>query len=357
MKILLKNANVYLPEKIGINDILVEDGKIKSISNKCEEKAKIIDCKNKIICPMFVDGHTHLSLTNIYTAKDLIKSGIGTCIGVMSMIADNEDLKHLQKICSKLQRKNIDTYCLTGAFKYLGDIQNDIISNSNIIGTKTALNSKTKIREESPNFEELTDLSQKTFLAGQQANKTVQVHIHLESTKASSMEELKDKMNDNEVGNLFWIDNIVKEKNLPYSLFKLTHSQKYIHKILEYANKGCYLDYTAINNQYDTRFKDLINAINDNNVDISKISISSDMGSMGNKKYQTNSLLNTLKIFVNDKKIPLEKALLLFTSNPGALINNSCGNIQENQTCKLLILDNNLNINMILNGKKVYKIK
>lgn len=44
-----------------VTDVLVENGKISKIGNLTKVKAKkIIDAKNKIVCPGFIDMHTHL---------------------------------------------------------------------------------------------------------------------------------------------------------------------------------------------------------------------------------------------------------------------------------------------------------
>lgn len=355
MDILLKNGEIYLPESIGRKDILIKNGCIVKIDNDIKSRAKIIDCTGKNICPLFVDGHTHLSLTGIYNHKKLLSAGIGSVVGLMSMTATSKDVKKLIKICKRLKNKGLDAYCLTGAFRYFGNITEDIINNENVIGCKTALNSKTKIREESPNYEELLKISQETYNAGKLSNKKVQVHIHLESTKASSLEDLQQKMSDKEVGNLYWIDDISKN-GLPYSLFKLTHSQKYLDKLLEYANKGCYVDYTAMQNGYDVRFDSLINSLLNNDVNLSQISISSDMGAFGNKKNQYLSLLNTLKIFVVEKRLPLDLVLPFFTSNPGSLLHKNCGKIMENTPCKLMVLNKNLDIEFVANNNKIYRI-
>ena len=357
MKVLLKNGDVYTPNRIGKHDILIENGIIKQISNNINKQIKSIDCSNCIICPMFVDGHAHLSLNKIYSHKDIIRSGIGTVVGMLSMVAYEEDFTTLLKICTKLNRKGINAFCLTGAFKYYGDISSDIITIPNVIGTKTALNSKTKIRPESPTLQELSDIAEKTYHAGILTEKHTQLHIHLESTKANSIQNLYDAIQDREVGNLFWIDAIVNTKQLPYSLFKLTHAQKYLNKIFEYAEKGCYIDYTAMHNNYDIRFDELIKVLKNPLYDKSKFSISSDAGSFGLKKGQFLSLLNTLKILVNEKGIDLKDALPLFTSNPGKLIDDHSGKLINNCPAKILILDNTLNIKKIICRNKIINLK
>ncbi|MGC8976898.1 MAG: dihydroorotase [Candidatus Ratteibacteria bacterium] len=63
MKFLIKNGYLIEPKtgKEGKFDILIEDGVIKKIGKNISSKNyKVIDCKNKIVCPGFVDLHCHL---------------------------------------------------------------------------------------------------------------------------------------------------------------------------------------------------------------------------------------------------------------------------------------------------------
>ncbi|MCM8805069.1 MAG: dihydroorotase, partial [Candidatus Omnitrophica bacterium] len=63
MRIILKNGYLIEPKtkKEGNFDILIEDGIVKKISKNIPSKNyKVIDCKNKIVCPGFIDLHCHL---------------------------------------------------------------------------------------------------------------------------------------------------------------------------------------------------------------------------------------------------------------------------------------------------------
>ncbi|HNX91175.1 MAG TPA: dihydroorotase, partial [Candidatus Omnitrophota bacterium] len=63
MKILIKNGRVIDPSQ-GIDkktDVLVEKGKIAKTGNCAADKeTKVIDAAGKIVCPGFIDMHTHL---------------------------------------------------------------------------------------------------------------------------------------------------------------------------------------------------------------------------------------------------------------------------------------------------------
>lgn len=54
----LKNARIYMNNKFTQKDILVSDGRISEIDTDIEE-GRIIDCKNKLVAPAFIDPHVH----------------------------------------------------------------------------------------------------------------------------------------------------------------------------------------------------------------------------------------------------------------------------------------------------------
>jgi len=61
MKLLLKNANCFITNKLEVRDILIEEEKITRISPTItDDTAHIIDCKQHVLAPGFIDLHIHL---------------------------------------------------------------------------------------------------------------------------------------------------------------------------------------------------------------------------------------------------------------------------------------------------------
>ena len=64
MFLLIKNGNVFTPQAIGKNDVLVCAGKIVHIAEKIEEPTgyptDVIDASGMSLTPGIVDGHIHL---------------------------------------------------------------------------------------------------------------------------------------------------------------------------------------------------------------------------------------------------------------------------------------------------------
>jgi len=61
--LLIKNANVYAPESLGIKDLLIANGRIQAIENNIEKNklfSQIWDAQEKIVTPGIIDQHVHI---------------------------------------------------------------------------------------------------------------------------------------------------------------------------------------------------------------------------------------------------------------------------------------------------------
>jgi beta-aspartyl-dipeptidase (metallo-type) len=61
---LIKNAKVYAPEELGIQDVLIGGGKILKIAKDLPEvdayDVKVIDGTGKVMFPGLIDAHVHI---------------------------------------------------------------------------------------------------------------------------------------------------------------------------------------------------------------------------------------------------------------------------------------------------------
>lgn len=347
--ILLKNCDLYSPKPIGVVDILIDNGSIVEIGKNIKNDCEIFDCQNKIVCPCFVDGHEHISYTSCYEPQDIINSGVGCVVGVLASEYDETYTKELINKTNELKTlHNIESYCLAGSKNCIYDSSKYIIDNKCVVGIKTALYTPYRPK---PNlsYEKLKADAVKTYNAGIKAKKNVQVHIHLDHPFPKNQQPDIENINLGKLDNLHWIDKIVQETKIPYSIFKLTHAQKYYKRILEYANKGVYLDFTAFAGSYDNRFNNLLDSIKSGEIDKSKISISSDLGILSTetnlkKKETPITLLNTIQKLVLEKGVDLELSLSMVTINALAPIENKIELLYVGSNYPILILDEKLNI-------------
>ncbi|MDO4395969.1 MAG: beta-aspartyl-peptidase, partial [Clostridia bacterium] len=96
MKI-IKNVNVYAPEKLGKKDILIAGGKICQISDNLDIpeswEVEVIDGEGLIATPGFIDSHVHIlggggeggfgNRTPEATLSGLTRWGITTVVGCL----------------------------------------------------------------------------------------------------------------------------------------------------------------------------------------------------------------------------------------------------------------------------------
>ena len=188
------------------------------------------------------------------------------------------------------------------------------------------------------------------------------MHIHLDHPFPRGGKASIEEINSGKLDNLAWIDKIVEETGIPYSIFKLTHAQKFYDRILEYANKGCYIDYTAFDNTYDIRFDSLVKAIKEKRVDLSKISISSDLGILSMEKGHSENetpitILNTVRKLVLEKGLKLEDVLKMVTTNALRSIVDKDELIVEHGFYNIMLLNENLEIEQLFCAKECcYKL-
>lgn len=347
--ILLKNCDLYTPKHIGITDVLIDNGIIVKIEKDIKENCETIDCFGKIVCPMFVDGHEHIKDTNYYVPEGIISCGVGTVVGCLANEQKVEDVENLIHITKQLSKNyGINAYCLSGSKNFIYDNSKYILENDCVIGIKTALFSRQRPK---PNlsYEKLKEDTLNTYNAGIKASKKVQVHIHLDHPFPRGGKADIEEINSGKLDNLNWIDKIVEETGVPYSLFKLTHAQKFYNRILEYANKGCYIDYTAFDGEYDKRFDCLVDAIKNNSVDLSKVSISSDLGVLSMEKELKDketpiTILNTAQKLVLEKQLSFEIVLKMVTVNALNPIIKNKELLSKNSPSNFLLLNKNLEI-------------
>ncbi len=351
--ILLKNAELFCPHPCGVKDVLVSKGQIQKIGTELDynpQTTYVLDCSGDMVCPMFVDGNALIVGKLIYSEKDFLAGGIGTVVGTMRFGCAVKNLEAYLEAANKLKLNGLDCFILTDGIDFYtnsltGDISTDIATINGIIGAKTALSSKGVVRLGNPTFSMFQELAVRCYSVSRLIRRPVQLMVHLER-------ELKPHTH-----NLAWIDKIVEDTGVPYSTFKLLHAEEYAEDVLKYAQKGCYVDFTAFEDKYDPRYDNLVSAMQTNDIDLDRISISSNAFDLVEKhgnfaKYcEPKNLLNTIKILCLEKGLKFADVIKLVTSTPSLLIGKDIASLEEGKKCKALILDKQFNIKGIIDYK------
>ncbi|MDO5726164.1 MAG: amidohydrolase family protein [Tissierellia bacterium] len=177
--ILIKNIEVYAPKSLGVKDVLIGGKEILQIDDNIDcNNAEIIDGKNKILTPGFIDNHVHVtggggeagffSKAPEVKCSNLIKGGITTVCGLLGTDGATRNIENLVSKLYGLRELGISAYGYTGSYRYpsntlTGDIQKDIIFLDPIIGLKIALSDH---RSSNISNHELARIAADTRVAG-----------------------------------------------------------------------------------------------------------------------------------------------------------------------------------------------
>lgn len=343
--ILIRKGNIFVPEKIGVQDIL--------ISEKIEEIGKDLDitginelnCENLIIVPGFIDIHNHINgaggeggpnfRTLPLKVNELLKSGITTVVGLLGTDGYTRYLIDLLYHARKLNLQGINSYIYTGSYQVpgptiTGSIANDIILIPEILGVKMAISDH---RSSYPTKKDIINIASETRVSALISDKAGIVHVH--------MGDGKEAFNP--------ILEVIEETDIPITQFIPTHinrNEDLLESSIEYGKRKGYLDLTAtlefLSPHKNTFSKTLKSAkyLVSKGVNLNNITISSD----GNGSFPTfnkNGELSKIEISPYDSLIKLfnfvwfnennfiVNFLKMISENPGERLKLRKGRIEK----------------------------
>lgn len=195
MFLLLKNANVFAPKPLGINDILICDEKIVAIAPdlvvSVPAPIRTIDLGGKVTIPGFIDGHVHLiggggeggfaTRTPEVAVGKLIEAGITSVCGLLGTDAATRHIASLYAKAKALRTEGISAWFFTGGYRVpsptlTGDIGDDVTFLDACIGLKTAISDH---RSSQSTVDELARIASQSRIGGMTAGKAGSVVVHL----------------------------------------------------------------------------------------------------------------------------------------------------------------------------------
>jgi len=301
--LLIKNANVYAPESLGIKDLLIANGSIQAIENNIEKNklfSQIWDAQEKIVTPGIIDQHVHIigaggkngfhSMTPEIKMTDLISCGTTTVVGLLGTDGSSRSIKTLNAKTKSLINEGISAYMYTGYYgldpiHLTESVKDDMMFIDNVLGCKIAL---ADIRSSYPTPLELVRLLKDIRVGGMLASKKGILHIHLGA--------LTDKMDI-----LF---DLVENYEFPIEHISPTHvgrTKDLFEQAIKFTKLGGMIDITTGASKYTDPYKSVLYAL-EKGVDISKITFSSD-GNAGLEKLDDKGKL------IGFRKAPVDKNL------------------------------------------------
>lgn len=371
--ILIKHADVYAPEHLGINDVLMEGTQLSLIQDHisdCEHipGIEIIDAEGKKLIPGFIDMHEHILggggeggpylRTPEASIKTLISCGVTTAVGLLGTDGIGRSLASLIEKARALSHDGITVFILTGSYGYppvafFDSVEKDILLIDLVIGVKTAMSDH---RSSSITGEELIRLAADARRGGLLAGKPGYVTIHMGSGK--------DMLNP-----LFYA---LDHSDIPVRIFQPTHmgrTKELFAQGMKLMERGGTIDITAGEDAEHciTTADQLIQAFEAGYAD--QITVTTDAyGSMpifNEQKELTgmtygipDGILNTLKILVYERNIAMETALKPFTVNPASVIGlkDHKGCLKKDADADCILLNETADIDTVIaKGKTAFR--
>ena len=372
--ILIKNAQLYAPEKMGICDILIEGSRISEIGKEINvsgiQNLELMDVKGKRVTPGFIDIHTHIiggggekgpsSMVRESYVTDFTRAGVTTTVGLLGTDGVIRNVESLLIKAKALNSEGLTVKVLTGSYSIpsitiSGDIEKDIILFEEIIGCKVALEDH---RGSYPSYGELLRIVERSRRGGLLSNKAGLVTIHMGNGKYG----------------LSKVIEILKETQIPAKNIIPTHmaSRGYelLDQAIEFINMGGSIDISSGESlEANMEIVRKIRYLNQK-VSLDNITVSSDaFGSLPKFDEHKNLIgysfakpefnLDLLKILMEDG-YKLEEVLPMFTSNPARAIamDGTKGKVEENYDADLVVFDDSLNVETVISkGRMMIKDK
>ncbi|MFZ6051828.1 beta-aspartyl-peptidase [Halocola ammonii] len=364
--ILIKNATVYAPEKLGKKDLLLGGGKILSVEDKIESHSsfdEVWDAEGKVVTPGLIDQHQHIigaggkrgfsSITPEVMISDLMACGTTTVVGLLGTDGATKSIKSLYAKVMGLESDGMSAYMYTGYYgldpvRITDTVQDEMIFIEKILGCKIAI---ADVRSSYPTDLELLRILRQVRVGGMIGNKKGILHLHLGA--------LESKMD--------CLFRIVKDHEFPIEHISPTHvgrTKPLFEEAIEFAKLGGMIDITTGGTKYTDPYKSVLYAI-EKGVSIDKMTYSSDGNAGLDKKDSDGNVIGSRKApihlnleqavaLVKHGNLDISEAFKVVTSNPAANLGlSNKGRIAKGLDADLCFFDDDLNLTEVFaKGKK-----
>ncbi len=358
--ILLKNAEVFAPESLGKQQVVLAGGKIIAMGQEFNFANSLlpvteIDCTDFYLTPGFVDSLVHFiggggeggfaTRTPEMQLTDATLAGVTTAIGVLGTDATTRTLTNLLAKAHALETEGISTYCHTGSYEIpcrtlTGSITDDLILIDKIIGVgEIAISDH---RSSQPTTEELRKVAAAARVGGMLAGKGGIVSVHVGAGERI----------------LQPLYQAVTGTELRVKQFYPTHmnrNRRVFEAGIEFAKKGGVIDFTTSTTDYDLRHGEVeaaaalaealalgispmqLTLSSDGNASLPIFNEDGEL--QGLQVGQVKSLYQSFRDAVLKHKVPLTKALTAVTQAPATILGLSAkGQIRQNADADLLLI-------------------
>jgi beta-aspartyl-dipeptidase (metallo-type) len=356
MLTLIEGGDIYAPEHLGRQSILLVDGKIGRIGdvdrNAVESlglEVDYLDASGCMVCPGFIDPHQHLlggsgeegfaTQSPEIHLTEILQAGVTTVVGTLGVDTTMKTMAGLLAKAKALKEEGISAYLWSGGYNVpavsiMSSVREDMMFIDEVIGAGEIALSDERATE--PSIRELAKLVVDTRMGGMLSKKAGLTHFHIGPGKRrmKCLEELL-------ACEQFEID--------PAWLYP-THVERNEQLMLDaiaLTKRGCQVD-------IDVQEEDLAKWLTfyvDHDGDLAKLTVSSDASKKG-----PSTLFEQIRNCARGHRLPLPKLLALVTHNTAEVLKlEKKGRLQTGAHGDLLILEKDgfEIVHLIAQGKRM----
>ena len=335
---LIRNADVYAPESLGVQQLLLGGGRILWIGSELPSlpaalTVEMIDLEGRRLIPGLIDGHVHVTggggeagfstrvpapLLSRYT-----RAGVTSVVGLLGTDDVARSTRELVASIHGLREQGLNAWGYSGGYHLppttlTGSVRGDIVFVDALLGVgEVAISDH---RSSQPTLDELLRLASEAHVAGLMTGKAGIVHLHL----------------GDGVRGLDLVRQALAQSELPARVFNPTHVNRrkaLFEEAVELARRGCSIDITAfpVDEGEDAwSAADAWLRYRDSGAPVERVTISSDAGGClpcfdadgqvcSMDVGESGALLATLNALLA-RGVALAQALPAFTCNPAILL-------------------------------------
>jgi len=372
---LIINAEVYAPQSLGIQNLLVCAGKIVYLGEQVPQlddslSVQVTDLDGARLIPGFIDAHAHITggggeagpSTRVPPPplSQFTRAGVTSVVGLLGTDDLTRNTQTLLTQVMGLREEGLSAWCYTGGYHLPAttltqSVRSDIVNLEPVIGVgEIALSDH---RSSQPTQDEILRLASEAHVAGLMTGKAGIVHFHLgDGERRLSM-----------------IRDCLEQSEIPARVFNPTHvnrNKALFEEACELTTRGCSVDMTAYpadSNDAGWSAEQAAARYIDKGYDLQKLTISSDgggclpsfddQGEMLKMDFAKSSAMAITFKAMLDIDLPMTSILPLMTSNVADLLKfHRKGRIDTGFDADLLVIDDTHSIQGVMaNG--VWHIK